>query len=80
MLHSALFGGCQDLQREALQKSKFSVCHVSTEAATDDPSKSAKRAKRGNAGSVHSSKTAEQCHYIFRAPLFYLSQGVDSAL
>lgn len=33
-------------------------CHVSTETAADDPSKSAKRAKRGNAGSVHSLKTA----------------------
>ena len=39
-----------------MQKYEFSV--FSTEAAADDPSKSAKRAKRGNAGPVYSSETA----------------------
>lgn len=42
---------------EKWQKYEFSICHVSTETAADDPSKSAKRTKRGNAGSMYSSKT-----------------------
>lgn len=61
-----LAGNCKNLN----------FCHFPTEAATDDISKSAKRAKRGNAGSVYSSETAlVQRHYIFRALLFHMSRS-----
>lgn len=46
-----------NLENEKNKKLNFCLPSYLTEAATDDVSKSAKRAKRGNSGSVFSFKT-----------------------